>query len=223
MNFLPFMKTPVLYLVMFIMCTVSAGAQTYTGRAWHDSIQTIPGRIQCELYDEGGQGIAYNDSDATNNGSGKLNPNDGTYYNTFRMNEGVDISYTKSNNTDNNAYNVVEPLMNQLYVGWTKPGEWTNYTIEIKKAGTYQLSLMYTANADGRIALSLDGKDISGMLLVRSTYNFKETVSWRQWHHWNKAEDLATITLPEGKHILTLRTVENGAMNYDYLEFTLLK
>lgn len=217
------MKTSIFYLFMFIMCTVSIGAQTYKGKAWHDSLQTIPGKIQCELYDEGGQGIAYNDSDAVNNGSGRLNPDDGTYYNTFRMNEGVDISYTKTNTTDNNPYNVVEPLMNQLYVGWTKPGEWINYTIEIKKAGTYQVSLMYTANADGKIALSLDGKDISGNLLVRSTFSFKETVPWRQWHHWNKAENFAIIILPEGKHILTLHTVENGNMNYDYLEFTLLK
>jgi hypothetical protein len=217
------MKTTILVLVMFITCNAITTAQTYKGKAWHDSVQTIPGKIQCEFYDEGGQGIAYNDFDATNNGSGKLNPNDGTYLNTFRMNEGVDISYTKTNKIDNNPYNVVEPQMGQLYVGWTEPGEWINYTVEIKKAGTYQVSLMYTANADGRIALSLDGKDISGKLLVRSTYSFKDTIAWRQWHHWNKAENLATIILPKGRHIVTLHTVEHGNMNYDYLEFTLLK
>jgi hypothetical protein len=205
------------------MCSIDITAQTYKGKAWHDSVQTIPGKIQCEYYDEGGQGIAYSDSDSLNNGSGKLNPNDGIYLNTFRMNEGVDISYTKTNTVDNNAYNIVEPLMNQLYVGWTKPGEWINYTVEIKKAGTYLVSLMYTANADGKISLSLDGKDISGKLLVRSTFNFKDTVAWRQWHHWNKIENLATITVPEGKHMLTLYTVENGNMNYDYLEWTFLK
>jgi len=216
-------KTFIFVPFILIMFNMSIGAQTYKGKAWHDSTQTIPGEIQCELYDEGGQGIAYNDSDSVNNGSGKLNPNDGTFLNTFRMNEGVDISYTKTNNVDNNPYNVVEPLMNQLYVGWTEPGEWINYTVEIKKAGTYQVALMYTANADGKISLSLDGKDISGKLLVRSTYNFKETVPWKQWHHWNKAENFATINLQEGKHILTLHTAENGNMNYDYLEFTLLK
>ena len=217
------MKTTALCLVLFIVCSARTSAQPYRGKAWHDSLQTIPGKIQCEFYDEGGQGIAYNDSDGTNNGSGKLNPNDGTYYNTFRMNEGVDISYTKANSVDNNPYNVVEPLMNQLYVGWTRPGEWINYTVQIAEAGTYRVSLMYTANADGKIALSLDGKDLSGKLLVRSTYSFKDTVAWRQWHHWNKAENLATVTLPEGKHVLTLHTMETGGMNYDYLEFTLLK
>lgn len=217
------MKTALSLLIVSITCNAGASAQTYEGRAWHDSLQTIPGKIQCELYDEGGEGIAYNDSDATNNGSGNLNPNDGTYYNTFRMKEGVDISYTKTNTIDDNPYNVVEPLMNQLYVGWTKPGEWTSYTVDIKESGTYQLSLMYTANADGKIALSLDGKDVSGKLLVRSTYSYRDTVPWRQWHHWNKPENFATMTLPEGRHILTLHTVENGNMNYDYLEFAILK
>jgi hypothetical protein len=217
------MKNNFACLFIFIICPLIINAKVYKGKPWNDSIQTIPGRIQCEFYDKGGEGIAYHDNDSINNGSGKLNPNDGTYFNTFRMDEAVDISYTKTNNVDNNPYNVTEPLMNQFYVGWTEPGEWINYTIEIKNAGTFILSLMYTANADGKIALSLDGKDISGKLLVRSTYNFNETVTWRQWHHWNKAENFDILTLPAGKHILTLSTIENGNMNYDYLEFNLLK
>lgn len=217
------MKTIVYSLLVITLCHTHVFAQTYTGRAWHDSVQTIPGKIQCELYDEGGQGVAYNDSDGVNNGSGRLNPNDGSYLNTFRMDEGVDLSYTKMNDVDNNPYNIVEPEMKQLYAGWTKPGEWIRYTVDIKKAGTYRVGLMYTANADGAIALSLDGKDVSGKMLVRSTYSFRDSVQWRQWHHWNKAENLATIALPEGKHVLTLHTVDNGNMNYDYLEFTLVK
>jgi len=46
-------------------------AQTnYTGKAWHDSIQVIPGKVECEKYDVGGEGIAYHDADSVNNGSG---------------------------------------------------------------------------------------------------------------------------------------------------------
>ena len=58
----------------------------------------------------GGEGVAYHDSDAKNNGSGALNPADGTYLNEFRMNEGVDTSYTKFHDEiDNNPYNLVLP------------------------------------------------------------------------------------------------------------------
>lgn len=104
---------------------VSAG-DTYKGKAWKDCVQQISGKIQCELYDLGGEGIAYHDTDSINNGSGVLNTANGIFLNEFRMKEGIDISYTKSDVTDNNLYNLVEPKMGQLYVGWTNPGEWIN-------------------------------------------------------------------------------------------------
>ena len=55
---------------------------------WQNTIQQVPGRIEFEFYDEGGERVAYHDSDSTNNGSGKLNPANGTYLNEFRMKEG---------------------------------------------------------------------------------------------------------------------------------------
>lgn len=60
-------------------------------KPWNDTIQIIPGKLECEKYDLGGEGIAFHDKDSLNNGSGKLNPNDGTFYNTFRMKECVDV------------------------------------------------------------------------------------------------------------------------------------
>ena len=128
---------------------------TYHAEAWQ--LQTIPGKIECEFYDRGGEGISYHDADSINNGSGKLNPADGNYMNEFRMNEGVDISYTKSNNIDNNPFSKSPPLMDQLYVGWTQPGEWIKYTIQAKESGVYRVSLMYTANGDGAVTFDIDG------------------------------------------------------------------
>lgn len=189
-------------------------------RPWLGTPQRIPGRVQCELYDEGGEGVAYHDSDSVNHGSGKLNPANGKYLNEFRMKEGVDISYTKAGDIDNNAYNFVTPAMDQLYVGWTVPGEWTRYTVEVRKTGLYHIGLMYTANTNGGISLSLDGKDIAGKISLPSTHQDDDTVAWRQWHHWNKAEDIARVNLTEGRHVLTLYSL-SGNMNYDYLEFVL--
>jgi hypothetical protein len=193
----------------------------YKGQAWNNQTQEIPGKIQCEWYDLGGEGVAYHDKDSINNGSGRLNPANGIFLNEFRMNEGVDISYTKDRDIDNSPYNVVEPVLGELYVGWTEPGEFINYSINVNKAGFYQVDLMYTASGDGGIVLLLDGKEISSEIVVPSTRNDKETIAWRQWHHWNKITTSIPPKLKKGMHVLTLKTVSNGNMNFDYLDFKL--
>lgn len=197
----------------------------YQGTPYHDKDysggpQAIPGRVKCAYYDLGGEGIAYHDSDAKNNGSGALNPANGTYLNEFRMQEGVDTSYTKfKNQVDNSPYDSVQPEENQLYVGWTEPGEWFNLTVDVKKPGTYVVGLMYTSNRGGSISFDLNGKDVTGPVAIKSTFNSDEPIAWRQWHHWNKL-NIAEIRLPKGIHVLTLHVVDKGNMNFDYLEFT---
>ena len=206
-------------LVDFILSCSPAYKTMNAGRPWQNKTQTVPGRMECEFYNEGGEGVAYHDSDSINNGSGKLNPANGTYLNEFRMKEGVDISYTKPYGIDDNPYNRVPRDMGQLYVGCTKPGEWINYTIRVKQTAPYKIGLMYTANGDGAISFDLDGKAITGPLKVSSTHDDHDTVARRQWHHWNKADSLTSIVLKKGVHILTLHVVANGNMNFDYLEF----
>lgn len=210
-----------LFLIVCIFSCSSAYKTMHAGKPWQNKIQAIPGRIECEFYNEGGEGIAYHDSDSINNGSGKLNPANGAYLNEFRMKEGVDISYTKPHGIDDNPYNRVSRAMGQLYVGWTKPGEWINYTVKVEKTSKYKVGLMYTANGDGVISLDVDGKDITGPLKVPSTHDDRDTIAWRQWHHWNKSDSLTSVVLKKGIHVLTLRVVANGNMNFDYLEFRL--
>ena len=210
----------VLFSIVIFSCT-SYYKTANAGKPWQNKIQQIPGRIECEYYNEGGEGVAYHDTDSINNGSGKLNPANGTFLNEFRMKEGVDISYTKTGNIDNNQYNKVARDMEQFYVGWTVPGEWIKYTVKVNETRQYQIGLMYTANGDGAISLDLDGKAITGPLKVSSTHDDRDTVKWRQWHHWNKADSLGAIKLKKGVHILTLHVVANGNMNFDYLEFDL--
>ncbi|SDY50589.1 hypothetical protein SAMN05444397_101806 [Flavobacterium aquidurense] len=182
--------------------------------------QQIPGKIECELYDQGGEGIAYHDTDAVNNGSGKLNPVNGNPLNEFRINEGVDISYSKADDIDNNPFNKVPRSIGDLYVGWTVPTEWINYTVEVTKSGTYTIGLLYTANGDGEISIDVNGKDATGKMKIASTHDDKEPIDWRQWHHWNSSASIGTIKLKKGKQVLRLHIVSNGNMNFDYLTFT---
>jgi len=205
-------------------------SDNYQGKPYQDSrykngAQILPGKLQCEFYDLGGEGIAYHDTDSMNSGSGQLNPADGSYLNEFRINEPVDISYTKFRDPaiDNSPYNFVEPEKDQLYVGWTKPGEWIKYTVNVDKAGTYQLGIMFTSNKNGKIAISVNDMDVTGPLLIPSTAVAAETVPWRQWHHWNYLDDIARIDLKKGIQTITIHTVELGDMNYDYINFKRLK
>ncbi|MGA7224152.1 MAG: hypothetical protein WA603_11780 [Candidatus Acidiferrales bacterium] len=214
-----------------LLAAIAVGASrpnfqhTYKGTPYHDSRyhvgpQKIPGRIECAYYDLGGEGVAYHDSDAKNNGSGALNPADGTYLNQFRMKEGVDTSYTKFHDQiDNNPYNVVQPQENQLYVGWTEPGEWFNVTVEVASAGDYTADLLYASNRGGTISLDVNGKDATGSLKIASTFNAADPIAWRQWHHWNIMHNFARLKLPKGKAVLTVHILTRGNMNLAYFDF----
>lgn len=194
----------------------------YQDDRFTSSPQKIPGRVLCAYYDGGGEGVAYHDEDAKNNGSGALNPADGSYLNEFRMKEGVDTSYTKyRGDIDKNPYNLVEPPDGMLYVGWTAPGEWFNITVDVAEAGTYDVDLLYTSNRGGTIGLDLNGKPLAGPLKITSTNNPEDPIAWRQWHHWNAMKKLAEVELPQGLSVLTVHIVSEGNMNLASLEFSL--
>ncbi len=118
---------------------------------------------------------------------------------------------------------IVQPEEKQLYVGWTEPGEWFNMTVQVKTAGTYEVDLLYTSNRGGTISFDFNGRKLTDPLAIPSTNNPADPLAWRQWHHWNKAKRLAAVHLPEGVSVLTLHVVDQGNMNFDYLEFRLLK
>ena len=204
--------------------TYSRTIGDYTGAPYLDSvaamsIQMIPGKLKCAFYDLGGEGVAYHDSDRRNNGSGGLNKGSG-YLNNFRKDEGVDISYTKFHDSiDNSIYNKVQPEVDQLYLGWTEPGEWTRYTVEVTESADYRIGAMYTSNRGGAIRLFVDGTDSSGIIDIPTTFNAKDPIGWRQWHHWNYVDSLAVIHLKRGRRVITLEIVSGGNFNFDYFDF----
>jgi hypothetical protein len=204
--------------------------EQYKGMPFRDSHyktapQQIPGLVECAAYDSGGEGVAYHDSDAVNHGSGQLNPADGTYLNEFRMHEGVDISYTKfptapgKDAIDNNAYETVTPPKDQLYVGWTEPGEWFKITVDVAKAGKYTADLLFTSNRGGSISLDVNGHDATGPVTIPTTYNDADPIAWRQWHHWNILRNAVTLDLAAGRNVLTVHIVTGGNMNLAYFDF----
>lgn len=218
-----------LVLMMLLAANTHAAAPGFLDRykgtpfrdaRYHGGAQPIPGEIRCAYYDLGGEGVAYHDTDAKNHGSGALNPADGSYLNEFRMDEGVDTSYTKYHDTiDNSPYDLVTPPENQLYVGWTEPGEWFNLTVKVAHSGVYAADLLYTSNRGGSISFDVNGEEASGPVNIVSTANAAEPIAWRQWHHWNLAHDAVRLKLAAGRNVLTIHIVTEGQMNLATLDF----
>ncbi len=198
-------------LAMFCFAGAVALAQpspVYAGKPYQGKAQVIPGRIQAEFYDVGGEGIAYHDSDPTNNGSGTLNKGT-SYVDQFRKDEGVDISYTKKE--FDKTVDGQDETYGELYVGWTAPGEWIKYTVDVQQAGVYTVnSHLSSNNQNAEISLDFDGVDVTGPIVIPTTGH---------WHRWRICHNLAEVKLTKGLHVMTLKFVKEGNMNVDYLEF----
>jgi hypothetical protein len=174
---------------------------------------SIPGIVQCALFDLGGEGVACHDSDVINKGSGELNQQPGhqrahasPYLWDFRKDEGVDISYVKDS-ADLNHTNLVSPHINQLYVGWTENDEWVNYTVNVTAPGTYRIRALYAHEANA-ISFDLNGKPAASCKLPLATPSY---------HHWNLA-DIGTLSFPKtGRQVLTFHY--GAGNNFAYFEF----
>jgi hypothetical protein len=104
----------------------------------------VPGTIEAENFDEGGQGVAYYDTTAGNTG--------GRYRSTD-----VDIENTGDTG---GGYNI----------GWMAVGEWLKYTVNVGTAGTYDLEFRVAANGSGgTFRLEVDGVDKTGTLTIPDT------------------------------------------------------
>jgi len=115
----------------------------------------IPGTIQCEDYDVGGEGVAYHDSDAANSGG-------------QHRTDGVDVE------TCGDAGGGFD-------IGWTNAGEWLRYTVNVATAGTRTVSFrVASVAAVGTAAGSFHLQTPSGTNLS-GTINVPGTGGWQTY------------------------------------------
>ncbi len=111
----------------------------------------VPGTVQAENYDTGGQGVAYNVTAV--NGTG----------NSYRS-DGVDLEAT----TDTGG---------GYDVGWTAAGQWFKYTVNVATAGTYTVGLRLAAPTAVADALHIDnssGTNLSGNVAAPATGGYQD-------------------------------------------------
>ena len=112
----------------------------------------LPATIPAANFDNGGEGVAYHDSESANLGG------------AFRA-TGVDLQAT----TDTGGgYNV----------GWTHAGEWLNYTISVPASGNYDLGVRVADGAQGgTFHIEVDGSNLSGALTIPYTGGWQNYVT----------------------------------------------
>ncbi|MBN1599786.1 MAG: carbohydrate-binding protein [Bacteroidales bacterium] len=148
------------------------------------SEHTIPGIIYATDYDLGRNGVAYEDLEYQRVGEGTWN-NGWTY-----RNDGVDIEHC-SDELNSNGYNV----------GWTAPGEWIQYTVDIDSAAGYTFILRYGGlNTSTIMHFEVDSIDVTGIINVPST------------GAWSVFDSLSfsNVVLPKGTHTIRMYTDEGG-------------
>ena len=93
--------------------SITVTSNTYPTRPFSGSPHTVPGTIQLEDYDFGGQGFAFSDADVGNSG--------GVY--RTQVGDDVDVSVGGSN----------------YIISDLKPNEFTRYTINVTESGRYEM------------------------------------------------------------------------------------
>lgn len=109
----------------------------------------IPGKIEIEEYDVGGQGVTYNDLDVGNTGG------------DFR-NDDVDIELSGDSDGSFN-------------VGWIQAGEWLEYTVDVAASGVYDFEFRVASTGTmGGFHLDFGGNDVTGTVAVPSTGDWQD-------------------------------------------------
>jgi hypothetical protein len=154
---------------------VATASQTAYG-----SGQSIPGTIEAENYDNGGQDIAFYDTSASNEGG---------QYRTA-TGDSVDVQ----NTSDGGA--------GQRNVGWTNTGEWLEYTFTNSTTRNYDFKLRTASDpGGGRITLAIDGT------LISSVVDVPDTNGWQTWTDVSVVNNKQVVS---GTHVLRVNVVNGG-------------
>jgi hypothetical protein len=172
-------------------CATSGGGDSSPTRPYLGKLHVIPGTIELEDFDEGDEGVAYHDLDPEN--QEKKEP---PYRKT-----GVDLEWR-------------EAASGKFNVGWTRPGEWLIYTVDVKQAGIYRIDMHVACKgAGGTFHLEFNGVDRTGPITVPDTGG---------WEHL-KPFSHEGVKLVAGRQVMKVVMATGGKSgsigDIDYLKF----
>jgi len=135
-----------LFSLIAISTVVAQSEAPYGGTPW-----AVPGTIQAENFDTGGESVGYYTDNNTNQGG------------QYRTSEGVSIEAT----TDTGG---------GYDVGWVTADEWLKYTVNVGSSGSYTVQVRVANNGQGgTFHLNVDGASATSELTVPNTGG------WQTW------------------------------------------
>lgn len=163
-------------------------------RTPYKGVIALPGVIEAENFDKGGEGFTFHDSDSEDQGDAASYRTDG---------EGVDL--VKGNGG--------------TVIGYTATGEWLEYSVNVTEAGTYSCEATVSSGVTGSaftLGLEEDGKVTS---LCR--INVPQTGS-NNWDTYRIVKANINKVLEAGEHIFRI-SISGANCNIDKVELKLLQ
>ena len=151
----------------------------------------LPGTVQFEDFDLGGEGVSFHDSDSEDQGDANYRTD----------NEGLDIVKGNGGNA----------------IGYTAENEWMEYTVNVTKAGTYNCEATVSSGTTGA-SFTVSLRD-NGQTKQLCSISIPQTAS-SSWDTYTTVKAKLSQQLPEGKHILRV-TLTGANGNLDKMAFTL--
>lgn len=140
-------------------------------------------------FDTGGEGYGFHDADAGSHTG-----------NNYRRDNGDPSSFA------------VEIEGNGDNVGYTNPGEWLLYTVEVVDGGSYLVEAQVAVPGSGSFHIEVDDANVTGTIEVPGTGG------WGSYIWLSTPTDKLTINLTKGRH--KIKYYFEGGHNFRALRFT---
>ena len=156
---------------------------------YNNTIVDLPGIIQAENFDQGGEGLSFHDSDANDEGDANYRSD----------NEGLDLVKGNSGTA----------------IGYTSNNEWTEYTVNVKEPGEYSFEATCSngSSSNGGFTIStVNGSTVTkiGTVTVTPTGG---------WGTYNVMKGNLTQNLAAGQQILRFTISSAANCNIDKVKF----
>ena len=161
----------------------------------------VPGVIQAENFDQGGEGVGYHDAD--------LGGAEADSWFAQRVGTDVEISLWNPDISDENLDSDVTPV-----VGYINAGEWLMYTIDVAETDVYVIYCSTTCPDDkkAKIEYSIDFVPVG----QQNVTGFGPAGNWNV----SKFQAGPEVTLTKGQHKFKVETLESGC---NYNSFKIIK